>query len=65
MNAALEKDSGNPYLKWVEAQFKGNNTQQIEESILNSDTKIQVYDTKYVDTGFELVLEFLSIVNTH
>ena len=49
----------------MQAKYNGtNNAEEIQESILNADTTIQVYDTKFVDNKYELLLEFLSIVET-
>jgi tetratricopeptide (TPR) repeat protein len=60
---AVIKNSKNQYLSWVQAKYNGTeNVREIKESILNTDLTIQVYDTKFVDSQFELLLELLRII---
>ena len=62
LNKALHAEKNNLYLEWVEAQYKGQNAEKIKQDILDSGSEVQVYDTKFVDTEFQLVLDFLTAV---
>lgn len=62
LNDHLNNKNQNIYLKWVEAKYKGQNADEIEHKILNKDTTIQDYDTKFVDGEFELVNEFIGVL---
>ncbi len=61
LEVALKKYENNEYLKWVAAKYHNNSkaVEHIKQVILNADTIIQAYDTKYVDTEFELLNTFL------
>ena len=63
LELALHKEPQNNYLKWVKAKIDNNNPEKIKDEILNSSSVIQVYDTKFVDIEFELLNEFLSVIN--
>lgn len=63
LELALYKAPQNNYLKWVKAKNRNDNSEKIKDKILNSSSVIQVYDTKFVDTEFELLNEFLSVIN--
>ena len=66
LDAALDKSPENQYLKWAVATYKGNkNVGELQKYILNSNTFVQVYDTKYVDTGFVLLLEFIDLIKNY
>jgi len=56
----LNKSKGNPYLKWAFLKFKNNNSDQLKNEILNSKTKALVYDTKFIDREFRLVIDIIS-----
>ena len=62
LNESIKNDADNKYLKWVEAKYRLRDSDTIKDELLNSNTEIQVYDTKFVDTEFRLVLEFLLTV---
>ena len=62
LKEALQHDKNNQYLKWVEAKYKNTNPEQIRQHILEAGTEVQVYDTKFVDTEFDLLTDFLSII---
>ena len=62
LDSARKNDMDNPYLEWVGAKYKKEDSDKIESELLNSNIEIQAYDTKFVDTEFQLVLDFLKIL---
>ncbi|GAA3582408.1 DUF5107 domain-containing protein [Snuella lapsa] len=62
LHEVLQHDKTNTYLKWVEAKYKNNNPDKIQQEIMAAGTEVQVYDTKFVDTEFELLIDLLSII---
>lgn len=59
---AFDKDGKNQYLKWVKSKYEHDNFKEIQTDILNSNTIVQAYDTKFVDTEFKLVIDFTDII---
>ncbi len=50
------------YMKWVAAKIENNNdATEMEELIVNDSSSTMAYDTKFVDGGFELLLDFLKL----
>jgi tetratricopeptide (TPR) repeat protein len=59
----LEENPESSYLKWVEAKFKNSSkVEQIENEIMQDSGTIMPFDPKYVDRNFELLLDFLEVV---
>lgn len=60
----VASDPSNIYLLWVSAKFSGDPKYiEIENKILSGDRSIGAYDTKFVDKGFEFLLEILISLN--
>ncbi len=56
------KAESNRYVGWAFAMFEGGNADELSKKILNSDTEIQAYDTKFVDAEFTLVNDVLQLL---
>ncbi len=51
------------YINWVEAKFSANtNAIEIEQSILRDSVSVMAYDTRFVDKGFCLMLDFIELI---
>jgi tetratricopeptide (TPR) repeat protein len=64
IDVAQKKDQDNRYLKWVDAAFNHQNGSALAEEILGTKVEIQVYDTQYVDSEFELLIDFLNLLRS-
>jgi len=64
MTKFSEEYSESNYMKWVAAKIENNKEKsiEIEELIMNDSSSSMAYDTKFVDGGFELLLDFLEII---
>ncbi len=59
------KAKNNKYIEWAFAKFNNDNADELTKEILSSKTKVQVYDIKFVDAEFKLVVDFLESIQTH
>jgi Tfp pilus assembly protein PilF len=63
INTAVSNYPGNDYIKWVQAIFMHDtNAKDIENKILKGPLELYDYDTRYIDTEFSLVNDFLDII---
>lgn len=65
LNEALQHERNNQYLKWVEAKYYNKDAEKVKQDIMDAGTEVQVYDTKFVDTEFELLIDFLTIIKNN
>ncbi len=59
-NQYASKENDNKYMEWAFAKFTNGNADKLTKEILNSKIEIQVYDTKFVDVEFKLVVEVVN-----
>ncbi|TKG92910.1 DUF5107 domain-containing protein [Puteibacter caeruleilacunae] len=56
----------NQYIKWAIAQIEGTSkAKNLRLEIQNSNQEIQPYDTKFVDKEFELLIDFVDVLNNN
>ncbi|MGQ7868848.1 DUF5107 domain-containing protein [Sunxiuqinia sp. sy24] len=62
----LQKNrENNAYTEWAIAKLKEKNHQEIMHNILNTELKIQAYDTKFVDEEFQLLTDVIEQMANH
>lgn len=62
----LQKNrDNNAYTEWAIVKLKEKNHQEIMHNILNTELKIQAYDTKFVDEEFKLLLDVIEQMANH
>ena len=59
----LKEDPESKYLRWVEAKYKNSkDAEQLENKINQESGIVMPFDPKYIDRNFELLLDFLEVV---
>jgi tetratricopeptide (TPR) repeat protein len=60
LNRFLQEYPESKYMKWVEAKYRKTlKAGEIEQELLRRERAFMAYDTKFVDKGFPLLLDFL------
>jgi tetratricopeptide (TPR) repeat protein len=58
-----EQFPNNLYIKWAAGKIKSEEkSNELKQTIKNSNNEIQPYDTKFVDREFDLLMEFLEVL---
>lgn len=62
LNDISEKNEKNVYFHWVKSKYLNENSLELQNSILNSNIVVGIYDSNFRDSGFRLMTEFMDIV---
>lgn len=63
LDGISEKNKKNVYFQWVKSKYLNENADALKKSILNSNIVVGIYDSNYRDAEFELVNEFVEIID--